>query len=227
MYFVVKTTVCRSLSNLKEKYTTTFRHKRIHNCITQSKASRRTMAVNAGNVPQLWAIITSHTVRTFKVMHCTRHAACNNFEFTINLMNVGFLTTQYFSRLFKMSRPTDFQNLQKHFHVLQFIKSPRGAHFYTSFPGVAARIPALTPLPDASVTPLPDVSCTLHCRAPVHHHNNPSVHYQAQYNVMSDYICKLCVVEVRDAVLLCLFCRNIYFCVHQYQLVLICLLVRA
>jgi len=35
----------RSLSNLKEKYTTTFGHKHIH-CITQSKASRSIMAAN-------------------------------------------------------------------------------------------------------------------------------------------------------------------------------------
>jgi len=47
----------------------------------------------------------------------------------------------------------------------------------------------------------------------------PSVHYQDQYNVVWDYICKLWVIEVRDVVLLCLFYCNIYFSVHQYQLV--------
>jgi len=31
----------------------------------------------------------------------------------------------------------------------------------------------------------PDVSCTA-SRASVHHHNNPSLHYQARYSVMSD-----------------------------------------
>jgi len=36
---------------------------------------------------------------------------------------------------------------------------------------------------------------------------------------MSKCICKLRVVEVRDVVLLCLFCCNIHFSVHQYQLV--------
>jgi len=55
----------------------------------------------------------------------------------------------------------------------------------------------------------------------------PLVHYQVQYNVMSGYLCKLWVVEVRDVVLLCLFCRNIYFSVHQYQLVPIYLSVRS
>jgi len=35
------------------------------------------------------------------------------------------------------------------------------------------------------------ISAHLCCRAPVHHHSIPSVHYQAQYKVMSDYICKL------------------------------------
>jgi len=38
----------------------------------------------------------------------------------------------------------------------------------------------------------------VHCGAPAHHHSIPSVHYQAQYNVMSDYIRKLCVVEVTE-----------------------------
>ena len=31
--------------------------------------------------------------------------------------------------VFKMSRPTDFQKLSKHFHILQFMKCLRGAHF--------------------------------------------------------------------------------------------------
>jgi len=53
----------------------------------------------------------------------------------------------------------------------------------------------------------PEVSCA----AGLHYHSIPSVLYQAQYNVMSDHLCKLCVVEVRDVVLLCLFCCNIYF----------------
>jgi len=53
------------------------------------------------------------------------------------------------------------------------------------------------------------------------HHSIPSVHYWTQYNVVSDYICKLCLVEVTDVALQCLFCCNIYFGVHQYQLVYI------
>jgi len=44
--------ILRSLSNLEEKYMTAFTHKLLHNCITQSKASRRIVATNAGNVPQ-------------------------------------------------------------------------------------------------------------------------------------------------------------------------------
>jgi len=46
-----------------------------------------------------------------------------------------------------------------------------------------------------------------------------TISHQAQYNVMSDYICKLWVVEVGDVVLLCIFCCIVYFSVHQYQLV--------
>jgi len=61
----------------------------------------------------------------------------------------------------------------------------------------------------------------------VQQHSIPSDHYQAQYNVMTDYLCKLCVVEVRDVVLLRLFCYNIYISVHQYQLVPIYLSVRS
>jgi len=50
-----------SLSNLKLKYTTVFKHKRIHNYTTHPKASRNIMAADAGNVPQLRAIILHHT----------------------------------------------------------------------------------------------------------------------------------------------------------------------
>jgi len=54
---------------------TAFRHKLINNCITQSKASKSVMAANGGNVPHLRAIITPHTVCTFKMMYCTMPAA--------------------------------------------------------------------------------------------------------------------------------------------------------
>ena len=66
--------IARSLSNFKLKYTTVFKHKRIHNCITHSKLSRNIMAADEGNVPQLRAIITSHTVCTFKMTYCVLHA---------------------------------------------------------------------------------------------------------------------------------------------------------
>ena len=69
------TTQLSLYSNLKQKYVTAFRHKLIHNSITQSKASKSGMAANGGNVPHLQAIITSHTVCTFKMIFCTMHAA--------------------------------------------------------------------------------------------------------------------------------------------------------
>jgi len=51
-----------SLSILKEKCNTTIKHKCLHNCITQSKASRRITAASVGNVPQLiQTIIASQT----------------------------------------------------------------------------------------------------------------------------------------------------------------------
>jgi len=52
---------------------TAFKHKLIHNSITQSKTSKKT--ANGSNVPHLRAIITSYTVCTFKMMYCTMHAA--------------------------------------------------------------------------------------------------------------------------------------------------------
>jgi len=51
-------------SNLKEMYTTAFRHKLIHNSTTQSKTSK--MTANGGNVPHLRAVITSHTLCTLR-----------------------------------------------------------------------------------------------------------------------------------------------------------------
>jgi len=51
-----------SLSNLKEKYMTAFRHKRVHNCITQSIETSRIIMASVGNFSQLiQAIITAHT----------------------------------------------------------------------------------------------------------------------------------------------------------------------
>ena len=74
--------ISRSLSNLKIKYTTVFKHKRIHNCITHSKISRNRIAADAGNVPQLRAIIASHTVCRMHVQDDVLHTAsrCNNFD---------------------------------------------------------------------------------------------------------------------------------------------------
>jgi len=73
----------RSLSNLKLKYTRVFKHKCIHNCITHSKVSRNIMAADAGNVPQLRAIITSPTVCSMHVQDDVLRTArrCNNFDF--------------------------------------------------------------------------------------------------------------------------------------------------
>ena len=75
--------ISRSLSILKLKYTRVFKHKRIHNCITHSKVSRNIMAADAGNVPQLRAIITSYTVCSMHVQDDVMRTArrCNNFDF--------------------------------------------------------------------------------------------------------------------------------------------------
>jgi len=65
----------------------------------------------------------------------------------------------------------------------------------------------------------PDVSCTAEHQSTTIAFHQSTISDQAQYIVMADYMCKLCVVEVRDMVLLRLFCYIIYFSVHQYQLV--------
>jgi len=65
------------------------------------------MTANVGNVAQLRAIITSHTMHVQDhVLHIARRY--NNFEIPIHLMTVGLLNT---ISVYKMSRPTDFQNL--------------------------------------------------------------------------------------------------------------------
>ena len=64
-----------------------------------------------------------------------------------------------------------------------------------------------------------------HCKAPVHHHGIPSVHCQAQFNMVPDYIYKLWVVKVREwcccayfAVLYILVCININYYLFTYRL---------
>jgi len=69
----------------------------------------------------------------------------------------------------------------------------------------------------------PDVSCTAG-----HHSTTIASHqFTIRLNTTSDYLCKLQVFEVRDVVLLCLFCCSICFSMHQYQLAPIYLSVRS
>ena len=86
--------ISRSLPNLKQKYTTHFRHKLIHNSITQSKASRSIMGHYDHNCRQ--CSTTTGDCYTTHSMHIHDHILytarrCNNFEFTIHLMTVGML----------------------------------------------------------------------------------------------------------------------------------------
>jgi len=101
--------ISRSLPNLKEMYMTPFRHKLIHNSTTQSKTSK--MAANGGNVPHLRAIITPHTVCTFKMMYCAIHAAAlQQLRIYDSFDDCSFAKHCTIS-VFEMSRPTDFQKL--------------------------------------------------------------------------------------------------------------------
>jgi len=92
--------ISRSLPNLKEMYMTAFRHKLIHNSITQSKASRSTMAATGSNVPHLWRLLhhTQYAPSRWCIEHCTP-LHCNNFEFMVHLMIVGLLSTALFQYL--------------------------------------------------------------------------------------------------------------------------------
>jgi len=79
---------------------TAFRHKLIHNSITQSKANR-------GIWPQMAAKFHTHV----RLLHHTQYAHsrwcivqctplhCNNSDFTIHLMIVGLLSTALFQYL--------------------------------------------------------------------------------------------------------------------------------
>jgi len=92
---------------------TVFRHELIliHNSITQSKTSKSIMAANDGNVPHLRAIITSHTVCTFKMMYCTMHAAALQQPRIYDSCDDCWFAKHCTISVFKMSRPTDFQIL--------------------------------------------------------------------------------------------------------------------
>ena len=61
--------ISKSLSNLKLKYTTVFKQKRIHNCITHSKVSRNTTFHNYRRL-----LNHSQYARSFNMMYCVRHA---------------------------------------------------------------------------------------------------------------------------------------------------------
>jgi len=67
--------ISRSLSNLKLKYTTVFKHKRIHTCITHSKVSRNIMAADVATFHNYRRLL-HHTqyARSFKMMYCVLHA---------------------------------------------------------------------------------------------------------------------------------------------------------
>jgi len=129
---------------------TAFRHKLIHNCTTQSKASRGVMAANGGNVPHRRAITTSHTACMFKMMCSTMLAAALQQLWIYDLFDDCWFAKHCTISVFKMSRPTDFQKLQKHFHILQFMKSLRVIHFLH----LACQVGGAHPCPPPSVTPL-------------------------------------------------------------------------
>ena len=107
--------ISRSLPNLKEIYMTAFRHKPIHNSITQSKASISIMAANGGNVSHLRAIITSHTVCTFKMMYCAMHAAALQQLWICDSFDDCWFAQHWSITVFKMWRPRISKNCRSTF----------------------------------------------------------------------------------------------------------------
>ena len=104
--------ISRSLCNLKLKYMTVFKRKRIHNCMTHSNVSRNTMTADAGNVSQLLAIITSHTVCSMHLqddVYCILHAVATTSIW--KLFDDCYYDKHCTISVFETSRPTDFQNL--------------------------------------------------------------------------------------------------------------------
>jgi len=78
--------ISRSLSNLKQKYTTAFRHKLIHNCTAQPTASRSIMAANMRQLSTTMSdYYITHSVHVHDRALWTAHR-CNNLEFRISLM---------------------------------------------------------------------------------------------------------------------------------------------
>ena len=91
----------RSLSDLKEKYTTAFRqtYSQLHYLSrNKNKArSRLQWSQMRATFQTMDDYYITHTVCTFKMMYCTMH--CNNFQFAIHLMTVGLLNIAVFQYL--------------------------------------------------------------------------------------------------------------------------------
>jgi len=152
--------ISRSLSNLKLKYTTVFKHKRIHNCFTHSKVSRNIMAADAGNVPQLRAIITTHSMQYARSRWCT--AYCTPLQqprFWIHLMTVSMLNTELFQYLKRQDQRIS-KTCKSTFIFCSSWNLWEGAHFLH----LACQGGGAPPFPP-SVTPLPTVE---KCRPPNH-----------------------------------------------------------
>jgi len=92
--------ISRSLSNLKLKYTTVFKHKRIQNCITHSKVSRNIMAGGrrcGQRSTTMGDYNITHSMQYARSRWCT--ACCTPLQqlrFWIHLMTVSMLNIALF-----------------------------------------------------------------------------------------------------------------------------------
>ena len=103
--------ISRSLFNLKIKYTTVFKHKRIHNSITHSKVSRNIMAQMRATFHNYGRLLhhTQYAVCTFMMMYCILHAVPTTSIW--GSFDDCWYAEHCTISVLKTSRPTDFQNL--------------------------------------------------------------------------------------------------------------------
>ena len=151
--------ISRSLSNLKLKYTTVsnITYSQLHRTF-QSKQKYNGRRSGQRSTTKGDYYIT-HSMQYARSRWCTAYCTpLQQLRFWIHLMTVSMLNSEHCTiSVFKTSRPTDFRNLWKHFHILKFMKSLRGGPFFAfSLPGVAARPPvppSVTPLQSKSAAP--------------------------------------------------------------------------
>jgi len=105
---------------------------------------------NVGNVPQLRTIMTSHT-QYARSRRCTVQCSLLQQPSIYDSYDDCWFAEHWSISVFKMSRPTDFQNLWKHLQILKFKKSLRGGPFFI-FSLQGGRLATFPPVSYATVS---------------------------------------------------------------------------